>query len=193
MSFGAMVSGCAAAVDRRPKGLVMVCPLFSFVRPDKRKTLFPRLIKDRVSQLRGNEPFTLQPFNSKGQNPAGMGGSDGPGGLEAYNLMQTATELGHPDFRDRITLQTYHKMVLARPKELLELVDGMPVMMIIPELDDISSPVEQREAFDRLKTPKRLYWAEGKGHLSIMNGAGSLEILKATEEFFQDALDGAVE
>ncbi|KAI1375607.1 hypothetical protein F4677DRAFT_421863 [Hypoxylon crocopeplum] len=193
MSFGGMVSGCAAAVDRRPKGLVMVCPLFSFVRPDRRKTVFAQCIKDRVSQLRGNEPFTLQPFTSKGDNPAGFGGAGGPGGIEAYNLMQAATELGHPDFRNRISLQTYHKMALARPKELLEMVDGMPVMMIIPELDDISPPSEQQEAFDKLRTPKRMYWAKGKGHLSIMTGEGSADILKATETFFKDALNDKVE
>lgn len=189
MSFGAMVSGCCASIDRRAKGLVMVCPLFSFVRPDKRKTLFPQLIRDRVSQLRGNPPFTLIPFNPKGENPAGFGGSGGPGGIEAYNLMQSATELGHPDFRNRITLQTFYKMAIARPKELLKMVEGMPVLMVIPELDDISSPEEQKEVFDSLNTPKTMYWAEGQGHLSIMNGKGSEKILEAMEAFFTSALD----
>ncbi|KAI8626382.1 Alpha/Beta hydrolase protein [Xylariaceae sp. FL1651] len=193
MSFGGMVSGCTAAVDRRAKGLVMVCPLFSFVRPDRRKTVFAQCIKDRVSQLRGNEPFTLQPFTPKGDNPAGFGGAGGPGGIEAYNLMQAAAESGHPDFRNRITLQTYHKMALARPKEILDMIDGMPVMMIIPELDDISPPEEQREVFDKLQTPKRMYWVKGAGHLSIMTGDGSTDMLKATVEFFQDALNGSVE
>ncbi|KAJ8132253.1 hypothetical protein O1611_g1371 [Lasiodiplodia mahajangana] len=190
MSFGGMVSGCTASVDRRPKGLVMVCPLFSFVRPDRRKTTFTQCIKDRVSQLKGNEPYTLQPFTSRGDNPAGFGGAGGPGGLEAYHLMQAAAESGHPDFRNRITLQTFHKMALARPKELLEMIDGIPVMMIIPELDDISPPEEQQEAFDRLKTPKRLYLAKGGGHLSIMTGTGYMDILKATGTFFEDALNG---
>lgn len=190
MSFGGMVSGCCAAVDRRPKGLVMVCPLFSFIRPEKRKTLFPQLIKDRASQLRGNEPFSLSPFNRRGENPAGMGGSGGPGGLEAYNLMRSATELGHPDFRDRITLQTYHKLALARPKEILEMIDGMPVMMVIPELDDISPPEDQKDAFDRLQTPKTMYWAKGKGHLTIMTGEGSVQVLESTEEFFKNVLNG---
>ncbi|KAK7724445.1 hypothetical protein SLS63_008702 [Diaporthe eres] len=193
MSFGGMVSGCTAAIDRRARGLVMVCPLFRFVRSDRRASLFPQLIKDRVSQLRGNEPLTLQPFNTRGENPAGMGGSGGPGGIEAYNLMQAAAELGHPDFRNRITLQTYHKLAVARPMELIDMVEGMPVMMVIPELDDISSPEEQKAAFDRLRTPKRMYWAQGKGHLSIMSGEGSLGIMSAMEEFFEDALEGGME
>lgn len=187
-----MVSGCTAAIDRRARGLVMVCPLFSFVRSDRRASLFPQLIKDRVSQLRGNEPLTLQPFNTRGENPAGMGGSSGPGGIEAYNLMQAAAELGHSDFRNRITLQTYHKLAVARPMELIDMVEGMPVMMVIPELDDISSPEEQKAAFDRLRTPKRMYWAQGKGHLSIMSGEGSLGIMSAMEDFFEDALEGGM-
>ncbi|KAI0185948.1 Alpha/Beta hydrolase protein [Xylaria flabelliformis] len=193
MSFGGMVSGCTAAIDSRLKGIVMVCPLFSFVRPDRRKTAFAQCIKDRVSQLRGNEPFTLHPFTPKGDNPAGFGGAGGPGGLEAYNLMQSAVQSGHPDFRDRVTMQTYHKMALARPKEIIEMIDGVPVMMVIPELDDISPPEEQRAVFDSLKTPKRMFWAVGGGHLSIMTGQGSLDIMKATNEFFRDALEGRVE
>lgn len=193
MSFGGMVSGCAAAVDRRAKGLVMVCPLFSFVKPERRRTTFAHCIKDRVSQSKGNEPYSLAPFTPKGDNPAGFGGGGGPGGLEAYNLMQAAAKLGHPDFRNRIALQSYHKMALARPKELLEMIDGVPVMMIIPELDDISPPEEQEEAFGRLKTPKRMYWAKDAGHLSIMTGPGYTDILQATHEFFEDALNGEVQ
>ncbi|KAI0201515.1 Alpha/Beta hydrolase protein [Astrocystis sublimbata] len=193
MSFGGMVSGCTAAVDSRPRGIVMVCPLFSFVRPDRRKTAFAQCIKDRVSQLRGNEAFSLQPFTPKGDNPAGFGGAGGPGGREAYNLMQAAAQSGHPDFRNRITVQTYHKMALARPKEITEMIDGVPVMMIVPELDDISPPVEQREVFDSLKTPKRMFWAESAGHLSIMTGQGCVDIMNATAQFFRDALEGKVE
>lgn len=193
MSFGAAVSACTAVVDHRPKALVMVCPLFSFIREDRRKRAFAQLIRDRQSQSQGNEPYSLQPFNARGDNPIGMGGAGGPGGLEANALMRAAVERGHPSFRDRITLQTYHKLALFRPKELMETIEGMPVMMIIPELDDISSPAEQEEAFDRLSTPKRLYLAKGKGHLSILTGEGSGEVFQATASFFKDALAGNVE
>jgi alpha-beta hydrolase superfamily lysophospholipase len=79
MSFGGTVSGCAAAVDRRVKGLVMVCPILRFYDANKRNKAFALLSKDRQSQLRGNEPLTLAPFNSKGENPIGMAGSGGPG------------------------------------------------------------------------------------------------------------------
>lgn len=193
MSLGGTVSACAAVVDRRVAGVLMVCPIFSFVRPDKRKKAFAQLMKDRESQLRGNEPFTLQPFNSKGENPIGYAGSGGPGGKEAYFLMRTAAERGHPNFRDRITLQSYHKMALFRPKELFMMVEEVPIMMMIPELDNVSPPEEQKEAFDVIRAPKRLYWAAGRGHMSILSGEGSAEILDAMLDFFDSALNGRIE
>ncbi|KAI1122101.1 alpha/beta-hydrolase [Nemania abortiva] len=192
MSFGAAVSACTAAIDRRPKALIMVCPLLSYVRKNRRERAFAQLMRDRQSQLQGNEPFTLQPFNARGDNPIGMGGAGGPGGLEAHQLMRAAVERGHPSFRDRITLQTYHKLALFNPKPLMESIEKMPVMMIIPELDDISSPDEQQEAFDRLRTPKRLHLAKGQGHLSILTGDRSFELLKTMDDFFQAALKGTV-
>ncbi|KAL0930067.1 DltD domain-containing protein [Colletotrichum truncatum] len=188
MSFGATVSACAAAVDRRVKAVVMVCPIFSFFQPDKREKAFVQLIRDRQSQLRGNEPFTLPPFNSKGENPIGMAGSGGPGGIEAYTFMNAVIDRGAPNFRDRITLQTYHKLALFRPKELLHLVKA-PVQMIIPELDDISPAAEQEEAFGRFGEPKSLYLAKGKGHLTVLSGQGSKEIWQAMIDFIRASIE----
>ena len=192
MSFGAVISACCAAIDRRPKALVMVCPLFSYVQPHKAEKAYAQLIKDRVSQLRGNEPYSLVPFTPKGDNLVGMGGAGGAGGVEAYSLMKAAVELGHPDFRDRVTLQTYHKSAMFRPREYMDMV-RRPVMMVVPELDNISPPEEQREAFARIKSPKREYWAKGKGHLNIVTGDGSKELTAATVEFLREALEGNIE
>ena len=192
MSFGAVVSACSAAIDRRPKAIVMVCPLFSYVQPAKAEKAYAQLIKDRMSQLRGNEPYSLAPFTPKGDNPIGMGGAGGSGGVEAYNLMKAASELGHPDFSDRITLQTYQKLAMFRPKEHLDMI-RTPVMMVIPELDDISPPEEQREAFSRIKSPKKEYWAKSKGHLNIATGEGSKEMVAATIDFFLAAFEGKIE
>ncbi|KAK1841334.1 DltD domain-containing protein [Colletotrichum chrysophilum] len=188
MSFGATVSACAAAVDRRVRALVMVCPIFSFIQPEKREKAFAQLIRDRQSQLRGNEPFSLPPFNSRGENPIGMAGSGGPGGMEAYNFMNAVIDRGAANFRDRITLQTYHKLALFRLKELLDLV-RTPVQMIVPELDDISPAEEQEEAFGRFEGPKELYLANGKGHLTVLSGSGSKEIWQAMVNFIRHALD----
>lgn len=107
LSFGAAVSACTAAVDRRVKALILVAPIFDFVKPEKQKSAFALLIKDRQSQLRGNPRVEIPPYNNnKGENFIGMGGSGGPGGIEGYMLTKQAMERGAPNFRDRITLQT---------------------------------------------------------------------------------------
>lgn len=189
ISLGATVSACAAAVDRRVAAVLMVCPIFTFIRPDKRAKVFAQLMRDRVSQLRGNEAFVVQPVNSKGEN-----GFPRPGGEEAFLLMMAAAERAHPNFRNRITLQSFHKIALFRPKEVIEqMLEGIPTMMMIPELDEISLPAEQKEVYDKLNTPKKLHLAEGKTHLTILTGEGSDKFLHAQIEFFETALKGEIE
>lgn len=187
MSFGAVVSATCAAIDRRPKALVMVCPLFSFTQPHKTDRAYAQLIKDRISQLHGNEPFSLRPFTPRGDNPLGFGGAGGPGGIEAYTLMKAASKIGHPDFRDRIALQTYQKLAMFRPMEYMDMVRA-PLMMVIPEFDDISPPEEQREALGRVCSLKSEFWARGKGHLNVATGEGSVEMVQATLGFLEGAL-----
>ena len=184
MSFGGAVTATCAAVDRRPKAVVLVCPLFHYVKPERADKAFAQIIKDRVSQLRGNEAYELPPFNAKGDNPIGM-----PGGVEGYNLMNAAMDAGHPTFRGRISLQTYQKLALFRPKEYVEMIKS-PVMMVVPELDTVSPPEEQRETLARVKAPKREYFARGKDHMNVATGEGSKEMVAATVAFFRDALEG---
>ncbi|KAI0179035.1 DltD domain-containing protein [Hypoxylon sp. FL1284] len=192
MSFGGTVSACAAAVDRRVKALVMVCPILSFYKPEKRQKAFVQLMKDRQSQLRGNDAFTLPPFNSKGENPIGMAGSGGPGGLESFGFMNAVIDRGAPNFRNRITLQSYHKLAMWHPKETLKLVDSTPVMMVIPELDAMSPPEEQMEEFEKFRQSKRVLIAKGKGHLTVLSGNGSEEILDAQMDFMKAAAEGTL-
>ncbi|KAL2130927.1 hypothetical protein VTI74DRAFT_5752 [Chaetomium olivicolor] len=175
MSFGGTVSACAAAVDRRVKGLVMVCPILRFYAAEKRDKAFALLIKDRQSQLRGNEPLTLAPFNNKGENPIGMAGSGGLGGLEAYQFMNAS----------------YHKLAMWRPRELLQdMLDTTPVMVITPELDTMSAPEEQKTLFDQFRQPKEFVLAKGKGHLTVLSGEGSEDLLQAQANFLKAAVDG---
>lgn len=183
MSLGGTVSAVAAIVDRRVAGVLMVCPIFHFVRPGRRARAFAQLMRDRTSQLRGNEPHT---FNSKGENPIGMAGAGGPGGREAYLLMRTAVERGRPNFRDRITLQTYHKLALFQPLPLMDLLEEVPVMMMVPELDDMSPAEKQQEAFARVRVPKRMHFAKGRGHMTILTGEGTEDIFEAMVGFFDD-------
>ncbi|RWA06758.1 hypothetical protein EKO27_g8350 [Xylaria grammica] len=190
MSMGAVVTATCAAIDRRANAIIMVCPLFSYVKPERADKAYAQLIKDRVSQLRGNEPYDLPPFNSKGDNPIGFGGAGGTGGIAAYGLMKAASKLNHPDFRDRICFQTYQKLAMFRPMQYMDMIKA-PVLMIIPELDDISPPDEQREAFRRITAPKEEYLAHGRDHLNIATGDSSREMIDATLKFVNATLGGA--
>ncbi|KAI8932185.1 hypothetical protein NX059_011066 [Plenodomus lindquistii] len=192
MSFGGAVSATCAAVDRRAKAVVMVCPLFSYVKvgPAKVDRAFAQLIRDRVSQWRGNEATSIQPFTPEGDNAIGMGGAGGPGGVEAYQLMRAAIDKGATGFRDRIALQTYHKLAMFRPMQYLDMVTA-PTLLVIPESDDISPPEEQLAAFEKIGAPKRLYWAKGKSHLNVVSGEGFVPLLETMDEFIREAVQGA--
>lgn len=193
MSFGGTVSGCAAAVDRRVKGLVMVCPIVRFFAADKRDKGLGLVMRDRQSQLRGNEALAVAPFNRKGENPIGMAGSGGPGGLEAYQFMAAVIERGGmPNFRNTISVQSYHKLAVWRPREVMRdmMADGTPVMMVTPELDLMSPPADQTALFDEIRGPKEFLLVKGKGHLDLLSGDGSEEVLKAQAAFIRRAVDG---
>lgn len=190
LSVGAVISACSAAVDYRPKAVVMVCPLFSFIQEKKRRGAFNKVIQDRVSQLRGNRPYEIPPFTSGGDNPIGMAGAGGPGGQESYAFMRLAKEKGAIGFRDRIALQTYHKLAFFRPAEYMDMMKA-PVLMVIPELDYISDPQEQAAAFGRITSPSsRLHVAVGRGHLNVATGEGGIELVEVIDEFLQDVLTG---
>ncbi|KAI1495480.1 alpha/beta-hydrolase [Biscogniauxia marginata] len=187
MSLGGTVSGLCAAIDIRPRGLIMVCPHFSFIIEAKRKTLCKQLVRDRISQLRGNAPLTLLSADSRGECPSGIAGPEAKGGLEWYEFMQKSAAKGLKGFTDSTTLQTYRKLALARPKEVIkELLQEVPVLMIVPEHDNMSSPDEQKEVFESLKAPKRLYLAKGAKHLTVFSGQRSEEIIKVMEKFLKD-------
>ena len=72
------------------------------------------------------------------------------------------------------------------------MVDTTPVMMITPELDTMSPPEEQKKAFERFQQPKGFCLAKGKGHLTVLSGDGSEEILEAQAEFMKAAVEGTL-
>ncbi|EFQ35404.1 DltD domain-containing protein [Colletotrichum graminicola] len=183
VSFGASVTACAGAVDPRVAAVLMVAPIFKFIRPDKRRKLFTQLMKDRQSQLRGNEPLYLRPYDSNGENLAGYGGSGGPCAKQASMLMELGVQ--RYGYRNRITLQTFHKLALFRPQDFLqEMLTDKPIMMVVPENDTMSLPGDQVAAFECFKCPKQLHLAKNKGHMDILSGEGFTENMSKMIGFF---------
>lgn len=68
------------------------------------------------------------------------------------------------------------------------MVETTPVMMVISELDGISPPAEQREAFEHVRQAKHFCLAKGKGHLAVLSGVGFQEILETQNEFIRSVI-----
>ena len=71
-SFAGCVALCAAALDKRAKACISICPLLDF---SLTPTTFPRILsksmKDRESRVAGNDPMYLPVLTADGRNPAG--------------------------------------------------------------------------------------------------------------------------
>ena len=166
MSFGAAVSLCAAAVDKRAKFVIAVCPLTDFdLNPDKRSNVLAKAIKDRVSQIRGNPPFYLPMVTEAGENPAGFGAG---GDTARYaQLVEVGKELA-PNHVNRTTLQTYLKIFMWQPVPLWQYVSPTPIMFVVPELDTLSPTKSQLLQYDNLPEPKTVRIEPNVGHEDVI-------------------------
>jgi len=185
MSFSGCVAACAAALDKRVKLLIMICPFVKFYTDEKRVKVLAKSMADRASQAKGNPPFSVAPFNSFGENPAGMAAG---GGLEAYEFMTNVKERGALNFENQTTIQSYYKIAMWQPWGLLSHINPTPVMMLIPENDIISDPADQKKSFDQLEGPKRLCIAHGKGHLDVLSGDQASELMRQQVDFINEHL-----
>ncbi|KEY73081.1 hypothetical protein S7711_06152 [Stachybotrys chartarum IBT 7711] len=125
-----------------------------------REKAFAQLLRNRQSQLRGNEPLT--PPQEAGR-------------LEAYTFMNAVIDRGEPNFRNHVALQTYQKLAMWQPKEMLKLVDRTPILMITPEMDTMSPPEEQKIAFEQFPQLMR---------------DGSEEVVGGMIDFIQETIEG---
>ncbi|KAH7056933.1 Alpha/Beta hydrolase protein [Macrophomina phaseolina] len=178
MSVSASVALCAAALDRRAKVCLAICPMLNMeMPPDKRDAVLAKSMQDRQSQtIGGNGPTYIPLLNSEGRNPAGLGFHTGP---EELAFMESAKSHGAPNYENRTTLQTYYKLLMWKPHSIIKYLRNTATLMIVPELDNISPPEEQLALFDTFPQPKLSYVAPGKGHLNVLGGedfASSMEL-----------------
>ena len=183
LSFSGSIAACAAALDKRAKPVIMVCPLLRYYTDEKRAEALVRTMVDRVSQMDGDTPFPTIPFDSNGDNPAGM--CEG-GGLQAYDFTNILERRRVPHFLNQTTIQSYYKIAMWQPWSLFEYISPTPVMMLIPEKDVISKPEDQKAVFDKLQGPKRLCLAPERGHLDILSGPGARDLMKQQVDFMND-------
>jgi fermentation-respiration switch protein FrsA (DUF1100 family) len=109
-SFAAAVALCAAALDRRAKLCIAICPLLNYeFPPDKFSRVLATSMRDRESQLAGNPPVTIPV-----QNSAGLAISATEGELD---FMRNA-QLRYPGYINQTTLQTYYKLIMWQPHSI---------------------------------------------------------------------------
>ena len=189
MSFSGGVALCAAALDKRAKCAMVICPLFKYYADDRLPKVLSMAMKDRESQAKGNKPYSPTVFTSKGDNPAGMAVG---GGHEAYDYIVSVKRRGAQNHENRTTIQTYYRMAMWQPHGLFKLVQPTPVMMVVPECDIISRPEDQMAVFNALSGRKRLHIAQGKGHMNVLSGEDFPEIQRLLVEFMHDVFGQAV-
>ncbi|KUI66527.1 hypothetical protein VM1G_02157 [Cytospora mali] len=180
-SFAGCIALCAAALDKRAKLCIAVCPLLNYELPPEK---FPRVLamtmRDRESQAAGNPPMTIPVLNSQGQNPAGLGlGAT----TDELDYMLNAQSRGAPNYKNQTTIQSYYKLMKWQPHGIMRYIDPTPVMMVIPELDALSPPEEQHALFTMFPEPKLVYVAHGKGHLDVLSGEDFPELAAMQAEF----------
>ncbi|KAF6807781.1 DltD domain-containing protein [Colletotrichum sojae] len=190
-SFAGCVALCAAALDKRARMVVSICPLLDFeLTPEKFPRVLARSMADRESRAAGNAPVFIPVLTEAGVNPAGLGiGAD----KEEFDYMVNAKKYGAARHENRTTLQTYYKLITWQPHGVMRYMYETPVLMVIPELDQISPPEQQFALFDTFPGPKKAHVSVGKGHLNVLSGPEFPDLIKMQVDFIKDILAGKTE
>jgi fermentation-respiration switch protein FrsA (DUF1100 family) len=85
-------------------------------------------------------------------------------------------------------LQTWLQVLGFSPLPLVQYLSPTPVMVVIPELDIISPPYQQKELFTSLLEPKQLYNAIRKGHINAVISDGYKDVIMAQLGFFKEVI-----
>lgn len=184
-SFSGMVALCAAALDKRVKAVVAVSPL-TIWEFSKWPKVLAKAMKDRESRLAGNPPVYLPMLTEDGESPAGFGTGFAVEGV--YQMIARATEI-EPNFVPQTTLSSYYHIGAFQPFGLMPFVSPTPVMIVTPE-NDLVSPVKLQKSliYDALREPKQLLMVRDKGHMNVLSGQDSTEVLDAQIAFLRDAM-----
>ncbi|GAP90163.1 putative peptidase s15 [Rosellinia necatrix] len=185
-SFSGMVALVAAALDKRAKAVVAMCPLTIWEFPEDRwARVLAQAMRDRESRVAGNRPVYIPMLTEDGENPAGFGAGFG---ADNFRLVAGATET-QPDFELPTTLSSYYRIAAFQPFGLIKHVSPTPAMVVIPE-DDAVSPAERQRAlvYDVLREPKNLLLVPGKGHMDVLSGEDFDRVLDAQVQYLRAVL-----
>ncbi|KAI8632856.1 alpha/beta-hydrolase [Xylariaceae sp. FL1651] len=185
-SFSGMVALVAAALDKRAKAVIAICPLTIWEFPDdKWARVLAQSMRDRESQVAGNKPVYIPMLTETGENPAGFGAGFS---IDNFNLIAGAKEM-QPNFELPTTLSSYYHIAAFQPFGLIPRVSPTPAMIVIPENDQVSPAEKQRShVYDVLKEPKKMLLVSGKGHMDVLSGEDFDRVLDAQVQYLRDVL-----
>ncbi|KAI9720557.1 MAG: hypothetical protein M1828_005641 [Chrysothrix sp. TS-e1954] len=188
-SFAGTVSLCAASLDKRAKLVIAVCPLTKFeYTPQLLPKVLAKAIKDRESQVMGNEPFYLPMLTEQGENPAGFGvGVE----KENYDILVGAKREVAPSFELNTTIQTYYKLFMWQPFGLWCHLTPMPLLLVVPEEDKVSPAELQLSHFKTMSEPKEVHVESGKGHMDVLSGESFSSLMNIQVDFIRRRLASA--
>lgn len=106
--------------------------------------------------------------------------------------MVNAKTRGAERHENHTTFQSYYKIKLWQPQGIMRYLDRTPVMMVVPELDQISPPEAQIALHKSFPEPKLLYIAPGKAHLDVLSGDDFPMLSRMQANFVNDIVRGEV-
>lgn len=177
-SFGGTVALCAAALDKRAKSCIAICPFLDFdLAPGKLLPVLAKTHRDRKSQLASNLPAYAPVLNEAGENPAGLGIGTSK---EDYDYIINTKSRAAPNYENRTT---FYKITMWQPHAIVRHLAPTPVLIIVPENDQISAPKEQYALFETFPEPKTVHTALFKGHMNVLSGEDLPELTALQVEF----------
>ncbi|KAI0457466.1 Alpha/Beta hydrolase protein [Xylaria acuta] len=188
-SFGGAVALAAAALDKRAKAVISVCPLTQWELDTNRwQGVMGKAMQDRESRLSGNAPFSLPMITDAGVNPAGFSS-----GMGANELSLVAEAKKIPGFNLNTTIQTYYNIMSWSPFKLLKFVSPTPVLVVSPEDDHISPLTDQTELiYNKVAGPKRMHVVPKKGHMDVLDGESFKAVMAVQVDFIRQCFDDDV-
>ena len=116
---------------------------------------------DRANRLDSEEPMYLPYVNEDGSVPNGN--------QLAADMMPALERLGIP-VENRVSVQTYYKLLSWNVLNVVQYVSPTPAMMVTPEFDESCPTKLQLQCYEQMKEPKELDILKGKGHLDWVFG-----------------------
>lgn len=195
MSLGGATAMCAAALDPRARFVVAVCPAVEYSQDRaKLRGVLSKAAKDRESRIKGNDAFYVPMMSSKGENPAGFNlGTDRQSAMRMVNALDPQDDLRQslaPNHVNRTTIASYRNLLMWQPRHMWQYLDATPVLMVVPEKDQLVGKDKLVEHYESLPGPKRLHIQPGTGHMDILEGPSQAEVNELQVAFVNDVLSG---